>query len=307
MSEPEINEADTHQIVREVARLVGEHYVFADVADQLRQLLLGRLADGHYSTAMHPSELAPLVTADLQSVNGDRHLRLLFSDEPLVDLEDEAAEREMWSERARADAGGIAGVEQLAGNIGRLTIRPLLYPATLVGDRIAAAMTLLADTDALIIDLRECVGGSPGTVALLCTYLFDYEPVHLNTMVTRDPNTSEQSWTSVWVPGRRFGSRKPVHVLTGGATFSGAEELAYDLQQLGRATVVGEQTGGGANPREGFRVHVNLEATISVAQPINPASGTNWEGPGVTPDVASASGDALEVSLGLLREQLTAG
>ncbi|MGI8691709.1 MAG: S41 family peptidase [Geodermatophilaceae bacterium] len=45
-----------------------------------------------------------------------------------------------------------------------------------------------------------------------------------------------------------------MYVLTSGATFSGGEALAYDLQQLGRATVVGERTRGGAHPRRGFRV-----------------------------------------------------
>jgi len=61
-----------------------------------------------------------------------------------------------------------------------------------------------------------------------------------------------------------------VYVLTSAVTFSGGEQLSYDLQQLGRATIVGETTRGGANPREGFTVHPHLEATISVAAAVNP-------------------------------------
>ena len=74
-------------------------------------------------------------------------------------------------------------------------------------------------------------------------------------------------------------------MLTSATTFSGGEELSYDLQQLARATIVGERTRGGAHPREGFRVHPHLQATILVARGVSPASGTNWEGTGVTPDI----------------------
>ena len=74
-------------------------------------------------------------------------------------------------------------------------------------------------------------------------------------------------------------------MLTSSATFSGGEQVSYDLQQLARATIIGERTKGGANAREGFRVQAHLEATIPVARGVNPISGTNWEGTGVTPDI----------------------
>jgi C-terminal processing protease CtpA/Prc len=194
----------------------------------------------------------------------------------------------------------MAKVELLAGNVGLVEIRPVLYPAVLAGDRIAAAMTLIAGCDALILDLRACLGGSPDSVALLCSYVFDDEPVHLNSMRYRDDKKVDQSWTQAWVPGRRFGGAKPVAVLTSGSTFSAGEEIAYDLQQLGRARIVGEQTGGGANPRVGHRVHDHLEATIPIARAVNPVSGTNWELAGVTPDIPTSSGQALEMALQVL-------
>ncbi|MFJ1546169.1 hypothetical protein [Streptomyces sp. NPDC088246] len=74
----------------------------------------------------------------------------------------------------------------------------------------------------------------------------------------------------------------------------GTEELTYDLQQLGRAVVVGEPTGGGAHPREGWTVHPHLEATIPAGCPVNPVSGTNWEGTGVQPDILRPTADAPE-------------
>jgi C-terminal processing protease CtpA/Prc len=202
-----------------------------------------------------------------------------------------------WAERT---AGGIARAELLDGNVGYLDLQPVLFPPSIAGEAVAAAMTLIAPADALLIDVRQCLGGTPDMVAMLCTYLFGAEPVHLIDMISRPAadGTAEvrQSWTMPFAPGRRFGPDKPVFVLTSGTTFSGGEELAYDLQQLGRGTVVGERTRGGAHPVERFRIRPHLQATIPVARAFSPASGGNWEGTGVLPDVPVAAGEALNAA-----------
>lgn len=293
---------DANKIAAEVARLVREQYVFPDQGTTIADLIDGHATSGRYSTIDDQTALAAALTEDLQSVNGDLHLRVIFSDEAVVDLADEEAELAMWSARAEADAGGIANFEVLDPNIGLIEIRPILYPAMFNSDRIAEAMTSVVDASALILDVRNCIGGSPDTVTLVCSYLFDEEPVHLNTMLDGDGAEPDEAWTLAELPGPRFGSARPVIVLTSSTSFSGAEALAYDLQQLGRARVVGEQTGGGANPRQGFRVHDHLEATIPIARPRNAVSGTNWELVGVTPDVEVASADALATAIRLLTE-----
>ena len=70
-------------------------------------------------------------------------------------------------------------------------------------------------------------------------------------------------------------------VLTSATTFSGGEELAFDVQLLGRGRVVGERTRGGANPREGIAVHPELELAVPVARALHPHDGSSWEGVGV--------------------------
>lgn len=84
-----------------------------------------------------------------------------------------------------------------------------------------------------------------------------------------------------------------MYVLTSHETFSGGEELAYDLRHTGRATLVGEITGGGAHPRIGVRVHPHLEASIPTCRSINPITGTDWEGTGVQPHIVTPATDAL--------------
>ena len=204
---------------------------------------------------------------------------------------DDAEEYAAMAGWAASTGDGIAKVERLAGNVGLLVIDPILFPVVISGEAVTAAMSLIASAAALVIDLRSCRGGDPAMVAWLCSYLFGREPVELTGL--RERGRVTQSWTVPHVPGGRFGADKPVFVLTSTVTFSGGEQLSYDLQRLGRAIVVGEQTRGGAHAREGFRVHPHLEATIPVAAGVNPVTGGNWEQIGVTPDVVVAAEDAL--------------
>jgi hypothetical protein len=295
-----MQQADIAAITRELAGLVAERYVFPGLGADLSRLLEDRLADGSYTAVPDEESLAATLTQELQSLNGDKHLRLRHSPSELPERGDEAAELAAMAAWAQRTAGGIARAERLDGNVGYLDLQPLLFPPSIAGEAVAAAMTLIAPADALVLDLRQCLGGDPDMVAMLCTYLFGAEPVHLIDMISRPAadGTAEvrQSWTMPFAPGRRFGPDKPVFVLTSGTTFSGGEELAYDLQQLGRATVVGERTRGGAHPVEGFRIRPHLQATIPIARSLSPVSGGNWEGTGVLPDIPVAAGEALDAA-----------
>ena len=100
-------------------------------------------------------------------------------------------------------------------------------------------MNFIANTNALIIDIRKCGGGNPGMVALVSSYLFDGEPIHLNNLYWRDEDFTQQYWTLPYVPGNRFVD-KPVYVLISSFTFSAGEEFSYNLKHLERATLIGE-------------------------------------------------------------------
>lgn len=278
------------EIVRQTGDLVVEHYVFPEVAAQLARLLADNATTGRYDGADQPDRLSTVVTADLRSVNGDKHLRLKHHPDGIPDGPDEAGLTLLRQQEAARDMAGVSRVERLAGNVGYLDF-PVFYPTELAGAAVCAAMQLVAPTEALIIDLRRCRGGSPDTVALVCSYLFD-DRTPLVEFVHRNGDR-QQSWTLPYVPGPRFGAAKPVYVLTSRETFSGGEELAYDLQQSGRGTVVGERTAGGAHPRIGIPVHPNLELSVPVARPVHPLTGTNWEGTGVRPDLPCSVADAL--------------
>jgi C-terminal processing protease CtpA/Prc len=84
-----------------------------------------------------------------------------------------------------------------------------------------------------------------------------------------------------------------LYILTSSRTFSAPEALAYDMQALKRATLVGETTHGGANPTTIFRITDYFSASIPFGSSISAVTKTDTEGAGVKPDVAVPADQAL--------------
>ncbi|SHM28355.1 S41 family peptidase [Cryptosporangium aurantiacum] len=288
--------AEIDAIVDRTIELLDQ-YVFPDVGARAGAAVRSAQAAGRYAEGIEPEVLGKLVTDDLQSINGDKHLRLQFTPDalPLTTgdkaADDDAEHAEAAREAAR-DAGGVRRVERLDGNLAYIEIETL-WPPVIAAPAMSAAMTLADGADGLVIDLRRCRGGSPDMVAFVCSHLFGPDPVHLNDIYDRATDETRQYWTSSSVPGPRFGPERPVAVLTSAFTFSGGEELAWDLQELGRATLFGEITRGGAHPVDRVQVHPHLRVTVPSARSVSPRSGGNWEGTGVRPDVEVPAADAL--------------
>jgi hypothetical protein len=277
----------SREVVGAVADLVQQHYVFADVGEQVAAALRSRTHD-----VSSEEELAALVTHELQSVNGDKHLRLIWHAQSVVDLADPAEAAAHHRRQAERSSYGVTGPIWLDGGVAVLTFEPVLFHPSVSGGALTTAMQSVGDAQGVVLDVRGCVGGAPSAVCLILTYLLGPE-LHLTDMVTRDPADLHQLWTLPWVPGEPVAPDVPVAVLTSSATFSGAEDLAYTLQAHGRAIVVGETTGGGAHPRQGFRVSDHLEATVPVARAVNRVTSGNWEGTGVVPDLPTSAEAAL--------------
>ena len=190
------------------------------------------------------------LTADLQGISKDKHLRVRYSIQPIPVRQERgeptAAEKAGFTAYMKRVNYGFEKVERLPGNIGYIDFRGFFDPEG-GADTVAAAMNFLNNTEALIFDLRQNGGGDPAMVALICSYLFGDKPVHLNDLYFREGNKTEEFWTKPTVAGKKYGD-KDVYVLTSNRTFSGAEEFANNLKVLKRATIIGETTGGGANP-----------------------------------------------------------
>ena len=273
--------------------LLCDKYIFPDRATAAAAAVRARRDAGEYSD-LDDETLASRLTAQLYEMCRDKHLsiRVRSAELPGQPTEEQmlAAQRE-WSRRHNY---GVAKVERLEGNVGYIEIHHVTDPGQ-GGPAIAAAMQLVAHTDALIIDLRLNGGGMPDGVAFWHSYLFPDSETHLNDIYDGPTGTTRQYWTLPYVPGPRYLDR-PVFVLIGPETFSGGEEFCYNLKAHGRATLIGQTTGGGAHPTMGLPISATLDITVPYARAINPITGTNWEGTGVEPDLVVPVEDALKVA-----------
>ena len=275
------------EIISLLSEKLKKCYIFPDVAEQICARLQQYLHDGEYTDLTEGNLFALALTMHLQEVSHNEHLWVKWHQKPLPDSEAQLRLDPGWQEdrklEARLENYGFTRLERRPGNVGYLDIHYFHRPAW-GGDTAVDVMNFLSQTNALIIDLRKCTGGYPGMVALICTYLFGEEPIHLVSIYWRDEDVTQQYWTLPYVPGRRFVD-KPVYVLTSKVTFSAGEMFAYILQTHQRATVIGEKTDGGANAGASYRIHPHFEAFIPIGRTINPLTGSNWEGCGVNPDI----------------------
>ena len=284
---------DTPELVELLIERLNEAYIFPERSAQAAELLRGRLGEGAYAPVAGP-ELCEQISGDLFAASNDKHLRLLWHEAPEASGDEAQLVAEL-REQIRLENHGVRRVERLEGNVGLIELTIIPEVAT-GGPALTAAMQLVQHTDALILDLRATRGGSPEGVVFLASFLFPDGDARLSDFVEGPRGPVRQYWTCAYLPGPRYLDR-PVYVLTSATTFSGGEALAYDLQALGRATVVGETTRGGAHPSEVVLLTTQIELRLPVARALNPITGGNWEGVGVQPDIPAPATEALEVAL----------
>jgi len=307
---PVVIDSTTHtELVRSLSEKLKACYIFPDIAEEICTRLQKHHADGEYADITDGEFLAFALTMHLQEVNHDEHLWVRWHPEPLPDDDRPLRYNPEWvaerQQEARLGNYGLHKVERLPGNVGYLDIHYFHRPAW-GGDTAVAAMNFLANVNALIIDLRKCTGGYPGMVALISSYLFGEESVHLGSIYWREEDVTQQYWTLPYVPGKRFAD-KPVYVLTSKTTFSAGEGFAYDMRSRQRATLIGEKTDGGAHPGASYRLHSHFEVFIPVGRAINPISEANWEGSGVTPDVLVPQEQAFKVAYNMALQSVIGG
>jgi hypothetical protein len=307
-SAPALDGAARKAVIEGAIAKIDARYVFPERAAAIAQALRRTLASGGFEAYGDPKAFADAVNRVLEPVAQDRHLRLFWSPEPLPFGAGGGPDAAMMAEQQammRRRNYAIPRAEVLDGNIGYLKIDLFARPQN-AGPTLAAAMAFLQYTDALVFDLRDNGGGDPAMVAMALSYLVPAD-TEINRFHQRGNPIDQQIWALPYVPGGRWSTDKPVYVLAGGRTASGAEEFAYDLQQMKRGTIVGAVTWGGANPGGMGAIDRHFALFVPTGAAVNPISGTNWEGVGVKPDVAVDPALALETAKRLALEKLLAG
>jgi hypothetical protein len=278
-------------VANALAEDLARDYAYATTGEKMATAIKARLAAGAYNGIESTVAFASALTADVHAVAPDKHFRVWFSDRAGPRIPSSPAIAHAMMAGMKKMNGAISRVEILEGNIGYMEVNGM-PPAPIAKAAIAAAFAFLHNTDALIIDLRANGGGDPETVAFYMSYLSSKAPHIVNHFHWRNPE--RVTATSTTQLGRlSYGSQKPVFCLTSRRTFSGGEELAYDIQAFKRGVIVGERTGGGANPSDLESLGNGFWALIPDGFVVNPETGGNWEGRGVVPGVHTPADLAL--------------
>jgi hypothetical protein len=296
----QITPAITHALIDSLGQVLYDHYIFPDTARKWAAYVEAQYKKGAYAEIKDPNALAARLQQDLQKAHHDGHFRLMYAPRLASDLADTAhmAERRRVGDSlqlidTRWRNFGFTKVEILPGNIGYVKFNGFVGYLDEARPTITGAFRFVANTKAIIIDLRDNGGGSPAMVSQIESYFFPVK-THMNDLIDRK-NGTEVFWTD---PSKADSVllQQPVYILTSRHTFSGAEDFSYGMQAVHRAFIVGDTTGGGAHPVGPVPVGLGFVANIPLARSLNPYTHTDWEGTGVIPDIPARSAGALEVA-----------
>lgn len=275
-------------------------YVFPEVASEMAQYLNDNFQSNRYDALQDPIAFANQLTADLQSISKDKHLRVYFDPKEIAEEKKElsaselAIRKKVRLEKMEQQNFGFAQAKMLDGRVGYLDMREFMN-TQYAAKAAHKAMSRITNSDAIIIDLRNNIGGSPSMIQLLSSYFFGTDSVHLNSFYFRPTDEYTETWTLSKIPGRRR-PNIDLYILTSNRTFSAAEEFSYNLKNLERATIIGETTAGGAHPGGPITATDKFRLWVPQGRAINPITKTNWEGIGVNPDIEASEDQALTVA-----------
>lgn len=299
-----IKKIDKNSVINTAAQLLKEQYLYEEVGIKMGELLKQQLDNGAYDELKTTQEFARAMTNNLQSNFQDRHIKFTYDPRTIKmvtnssnsnapneeDLIQELLAIEIY-ENFR-----LPEVRRIRGNIGYLKIDMILPPVLATGyeEKIAAVMELMADTDAVIIDLRDNVGGWGEGNRFLLSYFLPSNTHFMNSISRIGGKTStSKEFTREAVKGRTL-LTQPIYLLVSNKTASAAESMAHALKFAGRARLIGETTYGAGYSFDDVFVDKNFILAMPNATGMHPKATENWESIGLKPDVEIAREESLE-------------
>lgn len=290
--------------IKKVSLLIKQNYVLKFKRDSIADQIVKVLNEGSYKKVKDFESFGQQLTNDLHEISGDHHFAVVYDPSRVAEMRNENEEQPKKEEieesqkrkleKRKRNNFGFRKIEILDGNIGYLDFR-FFRGDSLALETARSAMAFLSNSDALIIDLRKNQGGGVAMFQLLSSYFFGDKPILLGEIYNGLSDETQQIWTKPDIARYKIPAMD-LYILTSKETFSAAEEFAYDLKQLKRATIVGENTGGGAHMATRMIINDGFYILMPFAGAINPITKTNWEGVGVIPDIKTVSEDALKTA-----------
>ncbi|MCK4233951.1 S41 family peptidase [candidate division WOR-3 bacterium] len=326
-----LTDTDHKEVIERVSELVIENYIYPDKGKEIADKIKQQYKEGKYSNITDTREFQEVLTTDLVEISKDAHLvlrpkskvgkagpmKVVIQEKPSKGAESEKVVKTIEGEgKAKTTKGpeesilkslpgfgkyynyGFEKVERLSGNIGYLDLRVFDDPRNEDAKATAeGAMALLANSDAIILDLRKNKGGTGAMANLIESYFFSDEPVHLLTNTTRymGETFTQEDWTLKEINGKRL-PEIDLYLLISNMTGSAAEHFVFALKGQNRATLVGETTGGAGHNVGFFPVLDLYDLTIPIGRGYNPITGEGWQETGIEPHIKVSAENALETA-----------
>lgn len=282
------------ELITAISDSLSRYYIFPEKAGEISAYLKYRERTGAYDSLLKtPQKLTQQLATDISHAQHDPHLRITYDPDfnPQIAFNPTAEQKDFVKKYWKENNYSFKKLELLPGNIGYLSFNLFVEDIEAAKPTIKAALTFLGNADAIIIDLRENMGGNPKMVSQLESYFFPIKTA-MNHLIDRTAGDTVFMYAD---PAKTDGLYlpAPVYILTSNHTFSGAEDFSYAMQVSKRAVIVGETTGGGAHPQKPFTVSQGFVLYIPFARSLNPVTRKDWEGTGVIPDIKTPAANAL--------------
>ncbi|MCH8330489.1 MAG: S41 family peptidase [Bacteroidetes bacterium] len=276
-----------------LAENIGERYFDETTGNKVARIFTGKGFTKKYEEISYGEPLERSINRDLHQLSMDSDLSIIYLRKPIfTSYADSFRYSRKMDKKDISQKYGFNSVKVLPGNIGYIMLNSFVNINHNSLTALRNALYKISECESIIIDLRENSGGSPDMVYLLCSHFFDNDSILLTTVVDRI-NGRKDIYVKKEVDGPRFPKRS-LYILTSKNTYAAGEEFAYILQQLGRATLVGESTIGAAFAGNIIPLTPHFAAFIPQSYTINPVSGKDWRGNGVNPDIHIDAKQAYE-------------
>lgn len=291
-------------LIADMAKIFMDNYCSPEKLTGMEEAIDAASSNTEILSISDPTMLANVLTDGVKKTISDSRVKVTY--EPDLILAAPPAMPDIPLEHLAAMIKGTVKVEILEGNIGYLKIQHIIGEemAQKVGPLLLEYIwDKILPTSAMILDFRSTVTGELSGIPYIVSYFTDPEPlIHIDSVYDRTADLTIELWSMPTLLGKRYGTSKPLIILTSKDTLGIAEDVAYCLKNLKRATIVGENTAGGTVKMSKMKVgDTDFYVTVPVAKSINPITGKSWEINGVAPDVDVAAEDALDAAIAIIK------
>lgn len=292
------------EIITDLAKVLMDNYCSPEKLSGMEEVISIASSNTEILSIQDPSILASLLTDGVRSTIGDPRVKVTYDPNYVPAAPPRIPD--IPPEQLAAVVKGTVNVEVLENDIAYLKIQHI------IGEEVAQKIgTLLLQhvwdkvlpTSAMILDLRYAVSGELSGIPYIVSYYTDAEPlIHIDSVYDRPSNSTTELWSMPTLLGKRYGTSKPLIILTSQNTVGIAEDVAYCLKNLNRATVVGENTAGGSVKIDKIKLgNTDFYVSVPVAKSTNPITGKSWEVKGVAPDVETNAEDATDAAIAIIK------